>query len=58
MLQCMYKLDDLLVKNPSYDCPKKGEAVGDLVIEQQLTLVIRLMKRGYVLILRYRFRIK
>ena len=42
VLQCMWKLDDL-VKNPSYDCPKKGEAVLDLVIEQ-LTLVKSLMK--------------
>lgn len=41
-LRCGWKLDEL-VKNPSYDCPEKGEAVLDLVIEQ-LTLARSLMK--------------
>ena len=41
-VRCMFKLEDL-AKNPSYDCPEKGEAVLDLIIDQ-LTLARSLMK--------------
>lgn len=40
--RCMWKLEHL-VKNPSYDCPERGERVLNLVIDQ-LTMARRLMK--------------
>ena len=40
-VRCIWKLDEL-AKNPSYDCPKKGEAILHLVISQ-LTLARSLM---------------